>query len=116
MAVYSETSELLEYFKHTPQGLQASLFTENASTSAPIVDALSTAVGRINFNTQCGRSPDSLPFSGRRSSALGTMSVSESIRAFSIETVVAGKANDVNIGVMNSLENHSSFMKPLLQQ
>ena len=38
-----------------------------------LLDVLGTSVGRININTQCGRSPDTVPFSGRRSSALGTM-------------------------------------------
>ena len=81
---------------------------------AQLLDILATAVGRININTQvrphrshrlhrplstpkssltpapppptqCGRSPDTVPFSGRRSSALGTMSVSEALRAFSVE-------------------------------
>ena len=39
------------------------------SSFLPLVDSLSSIVGRININVQCGRSPDVVPFSGRRSSA-----------------------------------------------
>jgi glyceraldehyde-3-phosphate dehydrogenase (NADP+) len=113
ITTYSSTQELLDYFASTPYGLQAALFTENPITAAPLVDVLSTCVGRINLNTQCGRSPDSISFTGRRSSALGTMSVSEAIRAFSIETVVAGKATESNTKLLNDLESYSKFLFPL---
>ena len=69
-------------------------------------------VGRVNLNTQCGRSPDELPFSGRRSSALGTMSVSEALRAFSTETLVAGKATQQpNPRLAEELPLLSKFMR-----
>jgi len=46
---------------------------ENTSTtSLPLLlDVLAKCVGRINFNTQCSRGPDVVPFSGRKDSALG---------------------------------------------
>jgi glyceraldehyde-3-phosphate dehydrogenase (NADP+) len=53
------------------------------------------------------------PFSGRRSSALGTMSVTEALNAFSIETVVAGKKNDVNEEIFKGFEQSSKFLSPL---
>ena len=69
-------------------------------------------MGRVNLNTQCGRSPDELPFSGRRSSALGTMSVSEALRAFSTETLVAGKATQQpNPRLAEELPLLSKFMR-----
>ena len=106
--------QVIEYVKASPFGQQAALFTQSAERAAPLVDALSTAVGRVNLNTQCGRSPDELPFSGRRSSALGTMSVAEALRAFSIETVVAGKhAQPPNPRLASELRANSAFMKPL---
>jgi len=52
-------------------GQQAAIFTSDAAAAAPLADALATVVGRININAQCGRSPDTVPFSGRRSSAQG---------------------------------------------
>ncbi|KAJ1389737.1 Aldehyde/histidinol dehydrogenase [Ochromonadaceae sp. CCMP2298] len=72
IAVYDDIEEVYRYIADTPYGQQASIFTTNTdSQAAALLDVLSTAVGRININTQCGRSPDSVPFSGRRSSALG---------------------------------------------
>jgi hypothetical protein len=56
---------------------------------------------------------------GRRSSALGTMSVSEAYIAFSVEVVVAGKASPTNDQIMKDLEQHSRFLdmlKPDLQK
>ena len=62
------------------------------------------------MNTQCGRSPDSLPFSGRRSSALGTMSISESLKQFSVEVVVAGASNSMNSAILTDLSEKSIFL------
>ena len=58
------------------------------------LDKAANQVGRINLNTQCQRGPDTFPFSGRKDSAEGTLSVSDALRVFSIRTIVAsgGKA------------------------
>ena len=48
-------------------------------------------VTRVNVNTQCQRGPDMLPFGGRKSSAMGTLSIREALETFSIESVYAGK-------------------------
>lgn len=113
VAVYSEVAEVLEYLGRTPYGQQAAVFCTRSEALAPLLDALSTAVGRINVNTQCSRSPDSLPFSGRRSSALGTLSVSEALRAFSTETVVAAKALELNERLIRECELSSTFLAKL---
>ena len=111
VAIYKDIEEVFTYIAKMPYGQQASIFTSNSASSAPIVDVLSTVVGRININTQCGRSPDSLPFSGRRSSAMGTMSITESLKVFSIETVVAAKSNDINESILKGLDEKSIFLK-----
>lgn len=113
VAVYEDLEEVYDYIAHMPYGQQAAVFTSDAHASAPLLDVLSTVVGRVNINTQCGRSPDSFPFSGRRSSALGTMSVTEAIRAFSIETVVAAKHDAGNEGILRAYETESRFLQPL---
>jgi glyceraldehyde-3-phosphate dehydrogenase (NADP+) len=97
-------------------GQQAAVFTKDPSgaEAGPIVDALATIVGRINVNSQCQRGPDSLPFSGRRSSAMGTMSVTEALRAFSVETVVAFPAADgASEAAVRGIEAASKFLAPL---
>lgn len=113
VAVYENIEEVYSYLAKMPYGQQAAVFTTDATTAAPVVDVLSTVVGRVNINTQCGRSPDVLPFSGRRSSALGTMSVTEALKAFSIETVLAAKQDTVNQEILYGMEKESVFMQPV---
>ena len=95
--------------------LQAAVFTDDEDgEAAELVDALATIVGRINVNTQCQRSPDVLPFSGRRSSAMGTMSVSEALKTFSVETVVVFKeASSASAAAVKGIEQKSSFLAAL---
>lgn len=112
IAVYTDISEVTSYIEHTAYGQQAAIFSSSEQTIAPLIDILSTAVGRININTQCARSPDVFPFSGRRSSALGTLSVTEALNAFSIETVVACKATAENIELVRKCESSSNFLAP----
>lgn len=115
VAVYENIEEVYDYLAKMPYGQQAAVFTSDAKTSAPLIDVLSTVVGRININTQCGRSPDSFPFSARRSSALGTMSVTEALRVFSTETVVAAKSDAINDHILHAYEQESKFLQPLVE-
>jgi len=114
VARFSDLSEVQAAVKASWNGQQAAIFTSDAAAAGPLVDSLSTIVGRINLNAQCGRSPDSLPFSGRRSSAMGTMSITEAIRAFSIETVVAyAAASEPSRQLAAGLDSTTSFLAPL---
>jgi glyceraldehyde-3-phosphate dehydrogenase (NADP+) len=54
-----------------------------------LVDALANQVCRINVNSQCRRGPDTFPFTGRKDSAEGTLSVSDALRCFAIRNVVS---------------------------
>ena len=113
IAVYKDINEVHQYIHDMPYGQQAAIFSKNVATISSLVDILSSTVGRININTQCSRSPDVLPFSGRRSSANGTLSITEALKAFSIETVVAGKQNDVNEKLIREAEGASNFLAKL---
>jgi len=111
---YVNMSEVVDYLRETEFGQQASLFSRDVTLVGGLVDKLSTTVGRINVNTQCARSPDVLPFSGRRSSAQGTMSVEEALKSFSVPVVVAGKQGiSANEGLLAALDGHSTFLAPL---
>jgi len=112
IAYYSDRREVEEYIQQMPFGQQAAVFSSDSVSIAHWVDLLSTAVGRININTQCGRSPDVFPFSGRRSSALGTLSVTEALSAFSVETVLACKATPQNVDLVLQAEESSCFLAP----
>jgi glyceraldehyde-3-phosphate dehydrogenase (NADP+) len=45
---------------------------------------MANCVARININSQCQRSPDTFPFTGRKSSASGTLSVKDALRVMSV--------------------------------
>jgi len=114
VARFREIAEVTDAVKKSWNGQQAAIFTSDSKAAAPLVDTLSTVVGRININLQCGRSPDAVPFSGRRSSAQGTMSVTEALRAFSIETVVAYSSKDeVAARVATGLDQHAALFAPM---
>jgi glyceraldehyde-3-phosphate dehydrogenase (NADP+) len=74
------------------------------------VDLLANTVCRININCQCGRSPDVFPFAGRRSSAMGTMSITGALREFSVETalVYAAKSEE-SAAVAKGIDTASNF-------
>ena len=59
---------------------KAAIFTSDQVKCGPLIDALANNVGSVNINAQCQRGPDSFPFTGRKSSALGTLSVSEALK------------------------------------
>ncbi len=97
--------DVVPYARDGKYGQQVSIFTSkstcngmksNALTIAKLIDPFSTIFGKININSQCGRSPDAAPFSGRRSSALGVMSVRDALIEFSVPTVISYK-DDVRI-------------------
>lgn len=116
VATYDALDEVKNAIRKSWNGQQAAIFTTSldGSEAADLVDTLSTIVGRININVQCSRSPDVFPFSGRRSSAMGTMSVSEALRYFSVETVIAFKEEDsVSTEAIKSIEVRSKFLQGL---
>lgn len=111
---YEDLDPVLAYGQYGQYGQQVSIFLseEETKTAAKLLDRFSTVFGKININSQCARSPDTLPFSGRRSSALGVMSVKDALREFSIPTVVAYKDSDINTRIMQEIESDSIFLKP----
>jgi glyceraldehyde-3-phosphate dehydrogenase (NADP+) len=60
-------------------------------TIAPLIDTLVNLVCRVNLNSSCQRGPDIYPFTGRKDSAVGTLSIHDALRSFSIRTFVASK-------------------------
>jgi glyceraldehyde-3-phosphate dehydrogenase (NADP+) len=89
VASYENVSEIYDYFEQSQYGQQASVFGNSPALIGPMLDVLANQVCRINLNTQCQRGPDTFPFTGRKDSAEGTLSVSDALRAFSIRSMVA---------------------------
>mmetsp|Transcript_48970 Transcript_48970/g.126277 ORF Transcript_48970/g.126277 Transcript_48970/m.126277 type:complete len:544 (+) Transcript_48970:82-1713(+) len=112
-APYSDIKEVDAAVRASWNGQQSAIFTKDPVQAAPLIDMLANVVGRINLNAQCSRGPDAFPFSGRRSSAMGTMSVTEALRAFSVECIVAFPDNEVNRKVAEGAEEQCNFLQPL---
>ena len=77
------------YVAESDFGQQVSLFGTDPKTLGPAIDALANQVCRINLNRYCQRGPDVLPFTGRKNSAEGTLSIADALKTFSIESLVA---------------------------
>jgi acyl-CoA reductase-like NAD-dependent aldehyde dehydrogenase len=75
-------------------GQQASVFGQDPEVIGRLVDHLANLVCRVNLNTQCRRGPDVFAFGGRKDSAVGTLSVHDALRSFSIRALAAVKARD----------------------
>jgi glyceraldehyde-3-phosphate dehydrogenase (NADP+) len=89
VVVYDDLEEVMDAIAESDCGQQCSLFSEEEATIASAVDNMVNQVCRVNINVPCQRGPDYLPFTGRRDSAAGTLSVHDALRSFSIRTVVA---------------------------
>jgi glyceraldehyde-3-phosphate dehydrogenase (NADP+) len=85
---FTSMDEIAAYMSECSYGQQASIFTRSPELAAPLIDILVTQVSRINLNAQCRRGPDDLPFTGRKDSAEGTLSIEDALRSFSIRALV----------------------------
>lgn len=88
---FDKVSEVEDFIVHSPFGAQASIFGRDPKVVGGIIDRLVNQVCRININSQCQRGPDVFPFTGRKASAEGTLSVFDALRSFSIRTMVTAK-------------------------
>lgn len=95
IARFSEISEVEDYIVNSKFGAQVSIFGKDPKIVGRMIDRLSNQVCRINLNSQCQRGPDVFPFTGRKDSAEGTLSVYDALRAFSIRSMVAAKQDDL---------------------
>ncbi|MBA4166761.1 MAG: NADP-dependent glyceraldehyde-3-phosphate dehydrogenase [Chitinophagaceae bacterium] len=109
---FDSLQEPMDYIHESSYGQQISIFTNDSIELSGYIDQLMTQVSRININSQCQRGPDILPFTGRKDSAEGTLSVTDALRAFSIRSVVAAKSNAHNKQILSRIvqEQQSSFL------
>ena len=109
---FEDIEEPIQYIIDSTHGQQVSLFSKNQSELASLIDPLVNQVSRVNINCQCQRGPDSFPFTGRKDSAEGTLSVVDALRSFSIRSLVAAKLTDENKHIINDIvsSHHSNFL------
>jgi len=116
VATYDDLETVLQYGRDGMYGQQVSIFGQDSVQTALLLDRFASVFGKVNLNQQCGRSPDTLPFSGRRSSAMGVMSVSEALREFSVPTVVAHKSEPLNGALVQGLNEKAAFLPTIRVQ
>lgn len=102
---FKDIQEPLHDMAESNYGQQVSLFGKDIKTIAPLIDTLVNLVCRVNLNSSCQRGPDVFPFTGRKDSAVGTLSIHDALRSFSIRTFVASKDNDYNNQILQELLN-----------
>lgn len=109
---FDDLEEPIEYLIESSHGQQVSIFSNNAAVISSLIDPLVNQVSRVNVNSQCQRGPDTFPFTGRKDSAEGTLSVVDALRSFSIRSLVATKNTDKNKKLLNEIvgDNSSNFL------
>ncbi|MDU0808363.1 NADP-dependent glyceraldehyde-3-phosphate dehydrogenase [Aquirufa regiilacus] len=106
---FDDIATPIDYIHESSHGQQVAIFGTDVNQISELIDATVNQVSRVNINAQCQRGPDSFPFTGRKDSAEGTLSVTAALRSFSIRTVVATKANQLNKDIVNQIvENQQS--------
>ena len=100
---YKDINEPLDVMAASEYGQQVSLFGRDIRKIGPLVDVLANLVCRVNLNSACQRGPDVYPFTGRKNSAVSTLSVYDALRSFSIRTFIAAKDNSYNNEILDAL-------------
>jgi len=109
---FNDINEPLDHIADSNYGQQVSLFGKSVDSLSPLIDTLVNLVCRVNLNSSCQRGPDVFPFTGRKDSAVATLSVHDALRSFSIRTFVASKDNPYNNAILEDLlaSGKSNFM------
>jgi glyceraldehyde-3-phosphate dehydrogenase (NADP+) len=112
IVAFDDISEPIQYINDSDVGQQASIFGKDPTLMGQLIDPLVNQVCRLNINSQCQRGPDSFPFTGRKDSAEGTLSVGDALRVFSIRTLVAAKTEEINKELFSQIlrERKSNFL------
>jgi glyceraldehyde-3-phosphate dehydrogenase (NADP+) len=100
---FDDIEETIQYLIDSTHGQQVSIFSNNQAELATLIDPLVNQVSRVNINCQCQRGPDVFPFTGRKDSAEGTLSVVDALRSFSIRSLVAAKLTEGNKQLINDI-------------
>ncbi len=109
---FDNIDQPIAYMINSNYGQQVSIFGSDPDQIARLIDPLVNQVCRVNINSQCQRGPDTFPFTGRKDSAEGTLSVSDALRVFSIRTLVAAKQTELNKQIITRIvrDHKSKFL------
>ena len=106
---FDDLETALDYVITSEHGQQVSIFSADPDRIGALVDPLVNQVCRVNINCQCQRGPDVFPFTGRKDSAEGTLSVTDALRSFSIRSMVATKQTPASERLLDTIaQQHKS--------
>ena len=100
---FDDPAEALRAVAASAYGQQASIFGSDPEQLADLSRRLHKVVSRVNINCKCQRGPDELPFTARRDSAVGTLSVRDGLLAFSLPTLTVLRDKPANAQVSRAL-------------
>jgi len=100
---FEDIDEPLDDIADSNYGQQVSIFGKDTVLLSRLIDTLVNLVCRVNLNSSCQRGPDVFPFTGRKDSAVSTLSVHDALRSFSIRTFIASKDNPYNNKILEDL-------------
>lgn len=106
LKTFSKINEVIEFLINSNYGQQVSIFSKDPKKIANLTDIFVNQVSRVNLNSQCQRGPDILPFTGRKDSAEGTLSVSDALKVFSIRTLFAFGGSEQNKFIVKNILDH----------
>ena len=109
---FADIETALDYVVTSDHGQQVSIFTSSPDEVGRLVDPLVNQVCRVNINCQCQRGPDVFPFTGRKDSAEGTLSVTDALRSFSIRSMIAAKQTEASKALLRDVvqQRRSKFV------
>jgi aldehyde dehydrogenase (NAD+) len=106
---FDDLETALDYVITSEHGQQVSIFSGDPDRIGSLVDPLVNQVCRVNINCQCQRGPDVFPFTGRKDSAEGTLSVTDALRSFSIRSMIAAKQTAASEQLLDRIvQDHKS--------
>ena len=110
---FSDIKSPIDYMAKSNYGQQVSLFGNSEEKLGPVIDTLVNLVCRVNLYSSCQRGPDIYPFTGRKDSAVATLSVHDALRSFSIRTFLASKDNKTNKDILRKIIDNkkSNFIR-----
>lgn len=110
---FKDLKDIFEYLSESPYGQQASIFGTDPAEVSALIDVLVNQVSRVNVNTQCQRGPDKFPFTARKDSAYGTLSVYDALRVFSLRSLVATSDSKPNHELLDNIlhQRKSNFLR-----
>lgn len=101
---YTDINLPLKAITASDYGQQASIFGKDKQMISQLVSVLVHQVSRININCKCQRTPDTFPFTGRKDSAEGVLSVSEALDAFTAPAFVAARETEDNRTLLSEIK------------